>query len=179
MLPALVMLRRASMPVYEFQGTITSIQVKSHTRSYGAILDDCDNGGGSINVHVSNPSEFWRNGQRLKVRYYGNVGELIKATFIAENGEEQGETSATTNGEQIFSIAVGIFIAFLIWWQYRRDPHRRIESRREPSGLYDSVDQRSLLHLSKKLNDSVYGELLTSNQTTPASPHRPCPPPHS
>jgi hypothetical protein len=149
-LPALVMIYEATLPVYEFQGTIVSVNVKrSGSKYYSAYLNVAIAANGSINVHVSDADEHWRTGQRLKFRYYGTTGELIKATFIDENGREASEVYGSSPAVEIFTVGYGVLFAFFVLWQYKHDPEGRIEQAREPSDLYDSVDQKSLLHLSE------------------------------
>ena len=147
--PALAIVHRAFLPAYEFQGTITSVDVRGRGRDYSAYLTIVTTQGGSIRVHVDNSDRLWRIGQRLRIRYYGEIGELIQATFIDENGNEQGQANGTAIVGEIFSIGIGILLAFAVWWRYRRDPHGRIENPHELSGQYGSVDEESLLHLSR------------------------------
>ena len=149
-LPTVLMTYRATLPVYESQGTIESITVKrSGSRDYSAYINIAIPGDGSISVHVSDADEHWRTGQRLKFRYFGSSGELLTAVFIDEKGRKQGEANETSPASAAFTIAYGFLFAVLVWWQYKHDPEGRIEQAREPSGLYDSVDQKSLLHLSE------------------------------
>lgn len=82
------------------------------------------------------------------MRYYGESGELIKATFLDIAGHSEAELNRSSGIARVFSIITGIFLAWGICMRYQRDPEGEIEDTREPSNLSDAVDQQSLLHLS-------------------------------
>ena len=153
-LPILWSVYEAHLQVFEFQGTITSVDVRNHQSShYSADLQIATTLGGTIAVHVSDDTRFWRTGQHLRVRYYGDSGELLNAIFLDSAGRQEGEVNRSAVFGRAFSIIIGILIAAAVWVRYRRDPEGRIEDTRDSSNIFDAVDQESILHLSNERSD--------------------------
>ena len=153
-LPILWSVYEKHLQVFEFGGTIASVDIKNHQSShYSANLIITTELGGTIVVHVSDASKFWRTGQRLRVRYYEGSGELVGAAFLDSAGKDEEDINASSLLARVFSIVIGSLAAFGMWLQYRRDPEARLENTREPSGLSNAVDKDSLLHLSDERGD--------------------------
>lgn len=90
-LPLLWAVYESHLTVFYFNGTITSTRVvNANPKYYSAFLTIATTHGGEIEVHVSERSEGWRIGQRLSGRYYGDTGELIRASLLGSDGTKQG-----------------------------------------------------------------------------------------
>jgi hypothetical protein len=117
------MLYDKTRPVFECNGTIESVHVlNSSSKHYSASLKLRISAGGEISIHVSDRSPYLKPGQRLLVQYRGDTGELIKADFVTEAGQQQGVLRSTSTFEQIVGMAVGLFCIWASVRKYRRDP---------------------------------------------------------
>jgi hypothetical protein len=119
-------------PIFQFDGTIESIQVlSSDSRHYSAYFKVETANGGEVSLHASDRSSLFRVNQRVQVRYRGDSGELIEARFLTKDGQQEGEIQSSLILEQIAGMLAG---AFLIWATARK--YRR--------------QKRGLLHLSPR-----------------------------
>ena len=119
-------------PIFQFDGTIGSIQViSSDSRHYSAYFKVGTQNGGEVSLHASDRSSLLRINQRVQVWYRGDSGELIEARFFTNDGKLEGQLRSSSILLQISGMLVG---AFLIWGTARK--HRR--------------QRRSLLHLSPR-----------------------------
>jgi hypothetical protein len=140
-----------SLPVFEFGGTITSVHVQdSSSRHYSAYLEIATTKGGEVRVHVSNPSDAWHTGQRLRVRYYGDTGELIRATLFGSDGKQTGVVNLTAGFGRTVLVLMGLVLSWFAWRRFYRDHEGAIETPEQSSGLSDAVDEESMLHLSSR-----------------------------
>lgn len=152
--PLLWTLYDALLPVYEWNGVIRSVQIKdSSSQRYNAQLLIADGHGGEVSVHASDRSNAWRPGQRLRVRYRGVSGDLIRATLIGPDGREQGVVNSTKPIERSIGIGLGLLLLWVVLKRYRLDPEGVLEGPHEPSNLSNVVDQDSLLHLPEMDSD--------------------------
>jgi hypothetical protein len=110
-------------PAYEFVGKIESVRVlDSYSRHYSAFATIRTLNGGEIQVHYSDSSRFMRPGQDLTVRYRGDSGELISATFYEPDGKQEGELHSTRILSQVGLLLIALFCAWASLRKYRRDP---------------------------------------------------------
>ena len=122
MVPILHIASEWSLPVYNFEGTVTSVQVlHGDSRYYSAYLTIATAQGSSICVHASGRSPGWVLGQRLKVHYYGVTGELIQALLIGPDGRQQGFFQRTGRMGDWGAMLMGVLFLWMIWKIYRRD----------------------------------------------------------
>jgi hypothetical protein len=63
-----------------------------------------------------------RPGQDLTVRYRGDSGELISATFYEPDGKQEGELHSTRILSQVGLLLIALFCAWASLRKYRRDP---------------------------------------------------------
>jgi hypothetical protein len=120
--PVLKFLYDQSLPVFESSGEINSVQVlNSDSKHYSAYLHLNTTAGGEITVHASDRSPRFRAGQQLKVRYRGDTGELIKASFFAADGNREGTFNSTLPFEESAILLVGLFCTWASIRKYRRD----------------------------------------------------------
>ena len=128
--PLLWLLYEHSLPIFEFQGKIASVKVlDSSSKYYSAWLSIQTTTGGTIDVHASDRSDYLRPGERLLVRYRGDTGELVKASFYSDNGQQQGVLQSTRTFEQTVLLLLGIFCIWASLRKYRRDPEGQENSR--------------------------------------------------
>jgi hypothetical protein len=135
------------LPIFEFTGVIESIHIeRSSSKSFSAELSILTASAGTITIHVSDRSKGWRVGQHLQVRYYGDTGELIRATFFDMTGKEEGVARRGSWLSRAWSLLIGIFLIWGAWARYRRDPSGEVENEDElSSGVGDrqfSLDQQ-------------------------------------
>jgi hypothetical protein len=149
-----MILYNRSLPVFEFEGNIVSVQViRADSRYYSAFLRVHTLTGGDVTIHASDRSQGFRAGEHVKVRYQGDTGELLKATFFATNGQPDGVFNGTSTWPPYFILLFGLFLAWTGLRKFRRDP----DGAEQPAGgipdLLETVDEESLLHLSKSQSD--------------------------
>jgi len=126
--PLLWLLYDRSLPILEFQGSIVRVDVRnSSSRYYSAYLQIHTTLGGDVTVHASDRSPFIRPGQGLFVRYRGDTGELVKATFYTPNGKQEGVLRSSRAFGQIIVILIAIFCAWASIRRYRHDPEGAVE----------------------------------------------------
>lgn len=119
----LIFLYDRSLPVFEFTGTIESVQVRnSSSRHYSAYLRIQTTSGGDIDVHATDSSTRFRPGQLVKVRYKGDTGELISAVFYAEGGKQEGVLQSLKPIQEALGFLLGLFVIWVAFRQWRRDP---------------------------------------------------------
>jgi hypothetical protein len=117
------------LPVFDFEGVVTSVQVQSSSsKHYSAQLSILTTLGGNVAVHVSDRSDAWRVGQHLRVRYYGDTGELIRATVFDSTGKEEKTINRTAGFSRAWSVLMGLVLTSLAWVRYRRAPNGEFES---------------------------------------------------
>ena len=110
-------------PVFEFTGVIESVQViRGSSRNYLAYLSIATTQGGSISVSASDRSAYFRPGEHLWLRYRGDTGELVKATFYSANGNQEGAFRSTLIFAEVGFLLMGLFVIWAAPRRYRRDP---------------------------------------------------------
>lgn len=121
--PAVSFLYESSLPIFEFRGRITAVDVRdSSSRHYSAYLRVHTDSGGDIMIHTSDRSKFLEPGQLASVRYRGDTGEMIKAYFYSPDGKQEGVLQSTTELGRICLFIVGLFCVWASIKKYRRDP---------------------------------------------------------
>lgn len=119
----------SQLPVFEFEGVVESVHVEnSSSKHFSAELSILTSSGGTITIHVSDRSRGWISGQHLRVRYYGDTGELIHASFFDANGNEEGVANRTSSMTRALSVVLGVFLIGGAWFRYKLDPEAKIES---------------------------------------------------
>jgi hypothetical protein len=114
--PLLFYLNNNSQPIIERNGRITSIRVlRASDRFYSAFMTVQTSGGSEVTVHCS--------GEAVKLRYYGDSGELIKAWFYAPNGRQEGILQNAANWERAWLIVIGLICIWASIRKHRRDLH--------------------------------------------------------
>lgn len=153
--PALWTFYESHLPVFEGDGVIAAVQVRdSSSRHYSAQLWIATGDAGAVLVHVSDRSSAWHVGQRLRVLYYGDTGELIRANLMSSDGHPQGTMRSSSGFTRAVSVLFGVALTWAILKRYRRDPEALTEDRPELSSVSVAVDQDSLLHLSEPTTPS-------------------------
>lgn len=156
-LPLLWAVYESQLPVFNFDGIITSVRmINTNPKYYSALLTIATTNGGEIEVHVSQMSDGWRVSQRLNVRYYGDTGELIRATLLSPEGAKQGTVSSTDGFVRFSSVALGLVSTWLAWKRYRQDPEGAVDRPPRSSELSDAVDRESMLHLSSRPDEKKH-----------------------
>jgi hypothetical protein len=120
-----------SLPVFELQGTIGSVQIlNSYNRHYSAYVQIHTTEGGDIKVHYSDRSSLMNVGEKIKVRYRGDTGELINATFYTPDGKKVGVLNGTRTFQQAGMFLAGAFCVWASFKKYRRatEPDNAMES---------------------------------------------------
>lgn len=120
--PALWILYDRTRPIFEAQGTIESIQVlDGSSQRYSANVRVRVAEGAEVQIHVSDRSAFLHPGEQLKVRYRGDTGELMNATFYAPNGQKEGVLNSTRLLSQLAMLLVAMVCMWASIRKYRRD----------------------------------------------------------
>jgi len=102
---------RISTSSFRVDGVVESVHVEnSSSKHFSAELSILTSSGGSITIHVSDRSRGWIRGQHLRVRYYGDTGELIHALFFDANGNEEGVANRTSSMTRALSVVLGLFL---------------------------------------------------------------------
>jgi hypothetical protein len=110
-------------PIFEISGTLESLRVlSSDSRHYSAYMRIATSTGGEIMIHISDRSTEFQPGQRLDVRYRGDTGELIDASFYSNVGQKQGVFHSSSTFSQLVGMAIGLFCIWASIRKYRRDP---------------------------------------------------------
>ncbi|MGA2887728.1 MAG: hypothetical protein ABSE51_06725 [Terracidiphilus sp.] len=131
--PLLWVSYESHLPTFDFEGVVTSVRVEnSNSKHFSAQLSIMTTLGGNATVHVSDRSDAWRVGQHLRVRYYGDTGELISATVFDSSGKEEKTINRTAGFSRPWSVLVGFVLAWLAWVRYRRVPNGEFESNDVP-----------------------------------------------
>jgi hypothetical protein len=134
----------ASLPVFEFGGEIESVQIiHSDSRHYSAFLRIHTLAGGNITIHYSGRNEYFRKGEHLKVRYQGDTGELLKATFLAPDGRQEGVFNGTSTWQPYLVLLPGLFAIWAGFKKFHRDPEAVEDTTWRNPSLLDSVDDDS------------------------------------
>jgi hypothetical protein len=112
----------ATLPVFEFQGEIQSVQIRhSSSNHFSANIHIRTTAGGDIDVHSSDRSNFLRKGQLIRVRYRADTGELSDAWFYAADGSQQGVLHTTVAFQKAGTILIGLFCIWASIRTYRHD----------------------------------------------------------
>lgn len=121
--PALTFLYDTSLPKFQFKGRITAVHVRNSTEDhYSAYIRIHTDSGGEIRIHSSDQSVYLRLGERVKVRYRGDTGDLIIAYFYAPDGKQEGVLQGTSNLGRILLLLIGLSCIWASIRKYRRDP---------------------------------------------------------
>jgi hypothetical protein len=96
--------------------------IHSDSRHYSAYLYIATSSGGTISLHTSDRSIYFRRGEHLWLRYQGDTGELLKAIFYATNGSQEGAFQNTQVLGEVGSLLGGSFLIWAAFKKYRRDP---------------------------------------------------------
>jgi hypothetical protein len=153
-LPIWSMGYESQLPVFEFDGVVHSVHIESSSgKHFSAELSIVTSAGGSVTVHVSDRSRGWIAGQHLRVRYYGDTGELIRATFFDDHGKEEGSANRTSSFFRALSIVLGVFLIVGALIRYKRDPQAEIDVSSDQSNgrLYDLEPD----HLTKEEQEQI------------------------
>ncbi len=109
-------------PVFEFNGTIESLQIlRSDSRHYSAYLKIHTDQGENITIHVSDRSPLLRVGERTHIQYRGDTNELIEARFYSTNAQQEGMLRSSLILEQVSGMLIGAFLVLGTMAKYRRD----------------------------------------------------------
>ena len=153
----------SQLQVFEIQGVVESVQVESSSsRHFSAELSILTSVGGTVTVRVSDRSSRWVAGQHLSVRYYGETGELIHATFFDANGEEEEVANRTSSMFRALWMVLGAFLIGAAWTRYRRDPEAEFDGAEDQacSQLY-GLDQEQVTAEEQKQIDAHVHKVLT------------------
>jgi len=148
----------SQLPVFEFEGVIESTHIESSSsKHFSAELSILTSGGGTITVHVSDPSRGWKAGQHLEVRYYGDTGELIHATLFDASGKQEGVVNRTSSMFRAWWMVLGIFLIAAAWRRHRLDPEAKYDGAEDqPSGRLYGLDQPKL---TEQEQDQIKGHV--------------------
>ncbi|MGA9069182.1 MAG: hypothetical protein WB424_02935 [Terracidiphilus sp.] len=136
-----MILFNASLPVFDFEGRIESVQViHSASRNYRASLQIQTTSGGNILIFASDRSQNFHPGEYVKVHYQGDTGELLKASFFAPNGKQDGAFISSSIWTPYLGFLFGMFIIWAGFRKYHRDPEAAEDSSWSNPSLLDSVE---------------------------------------
>jgi hypothetical protein len=154
-LPALaVILYNHSLPILENEGQVKSVQViHGDNKHYSAFLQIHTLSSGDISIHASNRSDGFHRGEQVKFRYQGGTGELLKAWFFTADGRQEGVFNGTSTWAPYVPLLFGLFLIWGAFKQFHRDPEGAEVRIDENSGLLGTVDEESLLQLSKSKSE--------------------------
>lgn len=137
----LVVLYNASLPIFEFEGKIESVRLmRSDSRHYSVFLGIQTFAGGNITIHASGGSQYFHTDEHVKVRYQGDTGELLKASFFAKDGRQEGVFNGTSTWPPYFALLFGLFCIWASFRKYRRDPEGAENSSWSNPTLQDTFD---------------------------------------
>jgi hypothetical protein len=163
-LPLLWAAYESQLPTFEFEGAISSVRIENASGShFSARLFILTSVGRNVTVHVSEASDAWRAGQRLRVKYYGDSGELIRATILDSAGAEVSTVKRNAGFSRVCSALLGLCFGWAAWVQYRRDPDGAVEGVGSSDGNY----QDRLLDLEQDIPTSeVIDQIQASARQT-------------
>lgn len=111
----------SQLPIFELQGVVESVHIESSSsKHFSAYLSVLTSVGGTVTVHVSDRNKGWIAGQHLHVRYYGDTGELIHATFFDASGKEEGSAIRTASFLRMWWMVLGVYLIAGAWKRYKR-----------------------------------------------------------
>jgi hypothetical protein len=152
----------SQLPVFEFDGVVSSVHIeRSSGKYFSGELAILTSAGGTVTVHVSERSRAWTVGQHLRVRYYGDTGELIHATLFDISGKEEGVVNRTSAFFRAWWIVFGVFLSGGAWIRYKRDPEAEFDGVEDETGsrLYD-LNQEELTEEEQKQINAHIREVL-------------------
>jgi len=159
----------SQLPVFEFDGVVEAVHIESSSsRHFSAELSILTSAGGTVTVHVSDRSSGWIAGQHLRVRYYGNPGELIRATFFDATGKEEGVANRTSSVFRVLLMVLGAFLTVGALIRHKRDPEAEIDgdSDQRSDPLYDFEKERLTEEEQKQILAHVNKVLARQNKWT-------------
>ena len=145
----------SSLPVFELHGIIDSVQViHGDSRHFSAYLQVHTDSGGDITVHASDRSSYLRAGERVKGRYQGDSGELLKALFFTPDGKQEAILNGTSTLAPYGFILIGLLFIWAGFRKFHRDPEGTGESSDKNPDSLETVDDGSNLNRSRHQPDS-------------------------
>jgi hypothetical protein len=124
------------LPTFEFSGAIAAVRVeRQSSRHYSAWLTIQTTLGGDVSVHTSDANAAWVPGQRLRIRYFGDTGELIHADLLDASGNQTGEVNSTAVFSCTASVLLGLFLCWAGWRRYKRDANGTGQAEEDPDAI--------------------------------------------
>jgi hypothetical protein len=146
-LPLLWTAYESQLPTFELTGVVDSVKVENSSGShFSAWLSLATTSGGEVTIHVSEESGAWQVGQRLRVRYYGDTGDLIRAIAFGADGKEKGTIQSNSGFSRIVSVLIGLLLSCAGRVRYRRDPNGEVEQ----GGGSDADDQARVFDFDRE-----------------------------
>jgi hypothetical protein len=144
-----LLLYERHLPVFEAEGNIEAVQIYGGKQGRSDVLIHTSSGG-DIAIHASGRSPYFRQGEHVKVRYQGETGAILKASFVSADGREEGVFNGTGMWPLFLFLLGGALVIVLGFKRYRRDPEGAEEPSQRNQHPYGSVDKESLLNLSEQ-----------------------------
>jgi len=105
-------------------------------------------------LHASGTSAYFRPGEHVIITYQEHSGSIFKAHFLSRTGKQEG----AYNDADFLAPCAGLLVGIAFIWGsirlHRRDPEGAEINHHRGFDPYDSVDSRSILHLSSVLQQS-------------------------
>jgi hypothetical protein len=144
LLASIPLLGRWVFPVSDAEGHIVSAQEHSHSRSHPTDLQIQTNSGEYLYLHASDRSDYFRPGQRLKVRYQGWDLAMVEAQFFTVDGKQEGVFRDLRSFYSYLLIVLGLYLIYDAYRKYRCDP----EGKEKPAGRLADTNEPTTLGLS-------------------------------
>ena len=140
---------KCTHPLLAFDGTLLSQHIVQHdSRRFSDYLQIQTFQGGLISVHISSRIGLTP-GQKLRVQYESESGEVRRVRFYSESGILQREWKSPWALQAGFMMLLGLFFIWGARLKFRRDPEDQEEPREQDSNVTTTVDEASLLHLHR------------------------------
>ncbi|MDR3792423.1 MAG: hypothetical protein P4L03_03490 [Terracidiphilus sp.] len=125
--PVLVLLMNATLQTFQFEGVVSCVCViHSGSMHYQASIVVQTTLGGSVTANTNNSFHGLVQGDRVRIRYQADTGELLQAAVLAPDGSVM-HSFQRSRGAVWGMIALGLFFVWGSIRRYRRDPEGQIE----------------------------------------------------
>jgi hypothetical protein len=137
-----------SLPIYHAEGTIQQVHAYMTGKEHRTSLRVGTSSGTVLVLRASGRSVYFRPGEHLIFTYQGETGSIINATFLKDDGTEEGQFRGTDSWPGYVLLAGGILIIYFGFKTNRRDPEGREEGSHRNAKPYGAIDKASLMQLS-------------------------------
>jgi hypothetical protein len=113
---------QAQLPIYIAEGTVEAVRVHAEGRGHRSEVRIRAESGAELQVNASGRSPYFRAGERVRVRYQGYTGSILKAEFLSQTGQKEGVFNGTDTWPPYFMFLGGLLLAWAGIQKHRRDP---------------------------------------------------------